>query len=46
MKKNSSLSKIVLFSIASMFVMASDVIAYSGSLFLWGEPKCPKSLLK
>ncbi|WP_157047120.1 AgrD family cyclic lactone autoinducer peptide [Alkaliphilus metalliredigens] len=46
MKKNSSLSKMILFSVASMFVIASDVIAHSGSVLLWGESKCPKNLLK
>ncbi|AKL95835.1 hypothetical protein CACET_c23890 [Clostridium aceticum] len=46
MKNNSSILKIALFSIASMFVLASELIAFSGSIVLWGEPKCPKNLLK
>ena len=46
MKKSLSFSKTILLSIASIFVVASDVIAYSGSFLLLGEPKCPKSLLK
>ncbi|WP_083761061.1 AgrD family cyclic lactone autoinducer peptide [Alkaliphilus metalliredigens] len=46
MKNNHSIFKVVLFSFASMFVLASDMIALSGSIVLWGEPKCPKNLLK
>lgn len=46
MKKNLSFSKTILLSIASIFVVASDVITYSGSFLFLGEPKCPKSLLK
>ncbi|WP_141131546.1 AgrD family cyclic lactone autoinducer peptide [Anaerovirgula multivorans] len=46
MKNNGSIFKVVLFSIASMFVLASDLIACSGSIVFWGEPKCPKNLLK
>ncbi|SNT29393.1 cyclic lactone autoinducer peptide [Anaerovirgula multivorans] len=46
MKNNGSIFKIALFSIASMFVLASDLVAYSGSVLFWGEPKCPKNLLK
>ena len=46
MKKRPYLSNMILFSIASMFVIASDVITNSGSIIFWGEPKCPKNLLK
>lgn len=46
MKKKLSFSKTILFSIASIFVVASDIITYSGSFLFLGEPKCPKSLLK
>ena len=46
MKKNSSIHNTVLFSIAAMFVVASEFITASGSILLWGEPKCPKNLLK
>ncbi|NLP45955.1 MAG: cyclic lactone autoinducer peptide [Epulopiscium sp.] len=46
MKKNKGFKNTILLSIAVMFVAASNMIATSGSLFLVGEPKCPKSLLK
>ncbi|MCC5909478.1 MAG: cyclic lactone autoinducer peptide [Clostridiaceae bacterium] len=46
MKKNSSIFNAILLSIASTFVIASDFIVNSGSVILWGEPKCPKDLLK
>jgi hypothetical protein len=29
-----------------MFVVAADLITASGSFLMWGEPKCPKDLLK
>ncbi len=46
MKNRSLILNSFLFSIAAMFVATSDLIANSGSILLWGEPKCPKNLLK
>lgn len=33
-------------AMAFVFVAAAGQIVKSGSFFLFGEPKCPKSLLK
>lgn len=46
MKKNKKFTNTILLSVAAMFVAASHLITTSGSLFLIGEPKCPKDLLK
>jgi|BioPla2DNA2_1021312.scaffolds.fasta_scaffold16461_4 cyclic lactone autoinducer peptide len=46
MKKSLLSSSSILFSFASFFVIAAGILVRSGSILLWGEPKCPKSLLK
>ncbi|WHH57667.1 AgrD family cyclic lactone autoinducer peptide [Petroclostridium sp. X23] len=46
MKKISPVLKAVLYSFAFIFISAADLITASGSFLLWGEPKCPKGLLK
>ena len=40
------ISNVMFSAIAFTFVIAAGEIAKSGSFFLFGEPKCPKSLLK
>jgi len=46
MKKTLLSSQSILFSLASFFVIAAGILTKRCSIFMWGEPKCPKSLLK
>jgi len=46
MKAYQKLGNVMLSVLAFTFVAAAGEIAKSGSFFLFGEPKCPKSLLK
>jgi cyclic lactone autoinducer peptide len=36
----------VIYIVALFMLISSTAIASSGSLFMFGEPKCPKSLIK
>jgi cyclic lactone autoinducer peptide len=46
MRAYQKISSIMFSAMAFTFVVAAGQIANSGSFFLFGEPKCPKSLLK
>lgn len=46
MKIYQKVNKVMLSVLAFTFVIAAGEIAKSGSFFLFGEPKCPKNLLK
>ena len=39
-------SNVMYSALAFTFVITAGEIAKSGSFFLFGEPKCPKNLLK
>ncbi|MDD4503589.1 MAG: cyclic lactone autoinducer peptide [Clostridiaceae bacterium] len=46
MKIYQKISSIMFSAMAFTFVAVAGEIAKSGSFFLFGEPKCPKSLLE
>ena len=46
MNKKSKLYMSTLSLVASTFALVATAITYRGSVFMWGEPKCPKDLLK
>ncbi len=46
MKAYQRFGNVMLSALAFTFVAAAGEITKAGSFFLFGEPKCPKSLLK
>ncbi|TCK98572.1 cyclic lactone autoinducer peptide [Natranaerovirga hydrolytica] len=44
--KKNTITKTFLVGVASAFIVLANLITVSNSFFLWGETKCPKSLLK
>jgi cyclic lactone autoinducer peptide len=44
--KTNKLSKTALLVFATSAIMLAKLLTQSASLLFWGEPKCPKSLLK
>lgn len=46
MKSLIKISNKFIFMTAFVALISSNIIVTSGSFFLFGEPKCPKSLIK
>lgn len=46
MKNFKNVSTLMVTSMATLLVVLADMISMRGSFAFWGEPKCPKNLLK